>query len=121
MSLNDVYTQKYVPTRKSEALAYIDLVLSEAEENVESELHGDPGKIYEAKKTVANWKRIHSELKSGPISTAQANQSLKGRNLPPIEAGYEPSEDNLVEWRLQYVEFKLDYNLLSALRDALVK
>lgn len=121
MSLNDVYTQKYVPTRKSEALAYIDLVLSEAEENVESELHGDPRKIQRSSQTVANWKRIHSQLESGEIHEGKANQFLKGSKLPPIEDGYEPSDDNLVEWRLQGVEFKLDYNLLSALRDALVK
>ena len=112
MSLNDVYTHKYTPTPKTEALEYIDSVLHEAEEEIRSELT----KNYPT--YVQVWKEIHAKLARGEYSENQANKILSRKQLPLLEDDYKPTEDNLVRWRVQSVKLYLDYNLLSAIRDA---
>ena len=115
MSLNDVYSHKYTPTPKTEALEYIDSVISEAEEDIRSELTRNYPTC------VQFWKEIHAKLARGEYSENQANKILSRSRLPLLEDDYEPSEDNLVLWRVQHVPLTMDYNLLSAIRDALVK
>ena len=110
MSLNDVYSQKYVPDPRSEALEYIDSVLNEAEENIRSAVRYDSG--------FRIWKEIHAKLTSGEYNEMMANNSLRRNKLPLLEDDYEPNLDNLVQWRVQHVPLKLDYNLLSAIRVA---
>ena len=116
MSLNDVYSQKYIPTPKSEALEYIDSILHEEEEKIRNRRrHGHELRI---------WKGIHAKLASGAdcemgkYNERIANIYLLQNNLPLLEDDYEPSEDNLVQWRVQDKPLTMDYNLLSALRDA---
>ena len=48
----------------------------------------------------------------------RVDMSLRRNGLPLLEDDYEPSEDNLVQWMVQDKPLKLDYNLLSAIRDA---
>ena len=120
MSLNDVYSQKYVPNPRSEALEYIDSVISEAEEDIRSELaprhrNGNDHPILQG------WKEVHAKVSSGEFSEDRAKEILSRGNLPPLDYDSEPSLDNLVLWRVQHVRLNFDYNLLSALRDALVK
>ena len=110
MSLNDVYSQKYIPDPRSEALEYIDSVLNEAEENIRSAVRYDS--------QLRIWKEIHAKLTSGEYNEMMANNSLRRNKLPLLEDDYEPSLDNLVQWRVQHVPLKMDYNLLSAIRDA---
>lgn len=117
MSLNDVYSQKYTPTPKTEALEYIDSVLHEAEEKMRRQLGAQS-------RGLRIWKEIHDKLASGAWSEmgkyneSIANTNLQRNRLPLLEDDYEPSEDNLVRWRLRHVKLNLDYNLLSAIRDA---
>ena len=113
MSLNDVYSKKYTSTPKSEALEYIDSVLHEAEEKVRSAVWYDS--------QLRIWKEIHAKLTSGEYNEMMANNSLRRNKLPLLEDDYEPSEDNLVRWRVVSVKLDFDYNILSALRDVLVK
>lgn len=116
MSLNDVYSQKYIPTPKSEALEYIDSVLHEAEEKVRPRLG----------RQLRIWKDIHAKLASGAdremgigeYNESVANTYLRTSKLPLLEDDYEPSEDNLLQWMVRDEPLKLDYNLLSAIRDA---
>ena len=114
MSLNDVYSEKYTPTPKSEALEYIDSILHEEEEKIRP-LLGRQLRI---------WKEIHAKLTSGGVSdmgekyNERVDMSLRRNGLPLLEDDYEPSEDNLVQWMVQDKPLKLDYNLLSAIRDA---
>ena len=120
MSLNDVYSQKYTPTPKTEALEYIDSVLHEAEEKVRRQLGAQS-------RDLRIWKEIHAKLASGAWSEmgnyneSIANTYLQRNRLPLLEDDYEPSEDNLVRWRSGSVKLDLDYNLLSAIRDACVE
>tara|TARA_B110000858_G_scaffold137466_1_gene156140 strand:- start:100 stop:453 length:354 start_codon:yes stop_codon:yes gene_type:complete len=115
MSLNDVYSQKYIPTPKSEALEYIDSILHEEEEKIRPRIPHEQLLI---------WKDIHDKLASGADSgmgkynESVANEYLRMNRLPLLEDDYEPSEDNLVQWMVQDKPLKLDYNLLSAIRDA---
>ena len=114
MSLNDVYSEKYTPTPKSEALEYIDSILHEEEEKIRP-LLGRQLRI---------WKEIHANLTSGGVSdmgekyNERVDMSLRRNGLPLLEDDYEPSEDNLLKWMVQDKPLKLDYNLLSAIRDA---
>ena len=110
MSLNDVYSQKYTQDHTTEALKYIDSVLHEAEEKVRNH--------YELGQRLTIWKEIHAKLASGEYSEKQANKVLLRKQLPLLEDDYEPSEDNLVLWMLEDEPLQLDYNLLSAIRDA---
>lgn len=111
MSLNDVYSQKYSPNPRTEALAYIDSVLHGAEEKVR--------KNYQFGQKLRNWKEVHAMLARGQLSENGANQTLSRKQLPLLEDDYEPSEDNLVQWMVQVQPVQLDYNLLSAIRDAI--
>jgi len=111
MSLNDVYSQKYTPNPKTEALEYIDCVLREAEEKMRK-----PRGINDY--IVGAWKGILEAVKNGRMSEDDANSTLQRKQLPLLEDDYEPSEDNFVRWRVGSVKLKLDYNLLSAIRDA---
>jgi len=52
------------------------------------------------------------------MSEDDANSTLQRKQLPLLEDDYEPSEDNFVRWRVGSVKLNLDYNLLSAIRDA---
>lgn len=114
MSLNDVYSEKYTPNPKSEALEYIDSILHEEEEKIRP-LLGRQLRI---------WKEIHAKLTSGGRSqmgekyNERVDMSLRRNGLPLLEDDYEPSEDNLLQWMVQDKPLKLDYNLLSAIRDA---
>lgn len=116
MSLNDVYSQKYIPTPKSEALEYIDSVLHEAEEKVRN--------TPRLGRQLRIWKEIHANLASGGVSdmgekyNERVDMSLRRNGLPLLEDDYEPSEDNLVQWMLRDKAVIMDYNLLSAIRDA---
>ena len=121
MSLNDVYSQKYVPTPRSEALDYIDSVIFEAEEDIRSELTRTGHRNGNDHPILQGWKEIHAKVARGEYSENQANKILSRSRLPLLEDDYEPSEDNLVLWRVQHVPLTMDYNLLSAIRDALVK
>jgi len=111
MSLNDVYSQKYTPNHRTEALAYIDSVLHEAEEKV----HND----HQFGQKLRKWKEVHAMLARGQLSENGANQTLSIKRLPLLEDDYEPSEDNLLQWMVQDQPLQLDYNLLSAIRDAI--
>ncbi|MDA7838774.1 hypothetical protein N9A45_00405 [bacterium] len=117
MSLNDVYSEKYTPNPKSEALEYIDSILHEEEEKIRNHHRGG--------EKLRIWKNIHAKLASGGRSQMGekynehvANNDLARKGLPLLEDDYEPSEDNLVQWMVQDKPLKLDYNLLSAIRDA---
>lgn len=118
MSLNDVYSQKYIPTPKSEALEYIDSILHEEEEKIRNNHQKN------STEKLRIWKDIHAKLGSGADSEmgkyneSVANYYLRRHRLPLLEDDYEPSEDNLVQWMVQDEPLKLDYNLLSAIRDA---
>lgn len=114
MSLNDVYTHKYTRNPKTEALDYIDSVLHEAEEKV----WGVVRNPYHGGQKLTIWKDIHAKLVSGEYCENQANNILSRKQLPLLEDDYEPSEDNLLQWMVQDEPLKLDYNLLSAIRDA---
>lgn len=114
MSLNDVYSIKYTPDPRSEALEYIDSVLHETEEKVRSAVRHE----CHIKSRLRIWKEIHAKLTSGEYNEMMANNSLRRDKLPLLEDDYEPSLDNLVQWRVQSVPLKMDYNLLSAIRDA---
>ena len=111
MSLNDVYSIKYTPDPRSEALEYIDSVLREAEEKMRKHM-GNVDRI------VGVWKGILEAVKNGRMSEDDANSTLQRKQLPLLEDDYEPSEDNFVRWRVGSVKLNLDYNLLSAIRDA---
>ena len=119
MSLNDVYSQKYSPNPRTEALEYIDSVLHEAEEKVREN-------SYQFGEKLRIWKEIHAKLASGgrgsdgrKYNKSIANRYLRQNRLPRLEDDYEPSEDNLMEWMLQDKPLTMDYNLLSAIRDAI--
>ncbi len=118
MSLNDVYSQKYVPTPRSEALGYIDSVISEAEEDIRSELTRTGHRNGNDHPNLQSWKEVHAKVSSGEFSEDRANEILGRGRLPLLEDDYEPSLDNLVLWRVQHVPLTMDYNLLSAIRDA---
>ena len=120
MSLNDVYSQKYVPTPRSEALGYIDSVLHEAEEDIRSELRRTAHRNGNDHPDLQVWKEIHTKVSSGEFSENRANEILSRNNLPPVDYGSEPSLDNIVLWRVQHVPLTMDYNLLSAIHDACV-
>ena len=111
MSLNDVYSIKYTPDPRSEALEYIDSVLREAEEKMRKHM-GNVDRI------VGVWKGILEAVKNGRMSEDDANSTLQRKQLPLLEDDYEPSEDNFVRWRVGSVKLNLDHNLLSAIRDA---
>jgi len=117
MSLNDVYSEKYTPTPKSEALEYIDSILHEEEEKIRNHRT-------RVREKLRIWKEIHAKLTSGGRSqmgekyNERVDMSLRRNGLPLLEDDYEPSEDNLVQWMVQDKPLKLDYNLLSAIRDA---
>ena len=121
MSLNDVYKKKYVPTPKSEALEYIDSVLHEAEEDIRSELTRTGHRNGNDHPNLQVWKTTLARVDSGVYNDDQANEILSRKRLPLLEDDYEPSLDNLVQWRVQHVPLKMDYNLLSAIRDACCK
>ena len=112
MSLNDVYSEKYTPNPKSEALEYIDSILHAYEEMIRHDHQKN------SREKLIIWKDIHAKLASGGRSKQEANNYLEGNGLPLLEDDYEPSEDNLVQWMVQDEPLKLDYNLLSAIRDA---
>ena len=116
MSLNDVYSIKYTPDPRSEALEYIDSVLHETEEKVRSAVRNECFGPINSRLRI--WKEIHAKLTSGEYNEVMANNSLSRNKLPLLEDDYEPSLDNLVQWRVQHVPLKMDYNLLSAIRDA---
>jgi len=120
MSLNDVYSHKYTPTPKTEALDYIDSVISEAEEDIRSELTRTGHRNGNDHPDLQGWKEIHAKVSSGEFSEDRANEILSRKNLPPLDYDSEPSLDNLVLWRVQHVPLTMDYNLLSAIRDACV-
>ena len=120
MSLNDVYSQKYVPTPRSEALDYIDSVISEAEEDIRSELSRTGHRNGNDHPFLQMWKEVRARVSSGEFSEDYANKILSRKNLPPLDYDSEPSLDNLVLWRVQRVPLTMDYKLLSAIRDACV-
>ena len=120
MSLNDVYSHKYTPTPKTEALEYIDSVISEAEEDIRSELTRTGHRNGNDHPNLQVWKEVHAKVSSGEFGEARANEILSRKNLPPLDYDSEPSLDNLVLWRVQHVPLTMDYNLLSAIRDACV-
>ena len=121
MSLNDVYSEKYTPNPRSEALDYIDSVISEAEENIRSGLTRSGHRNGNNHPNLQVWKEIYAKVSSGEFSEDRANEILRRNRLPLLEDDYEPSLDNLVLWRVRHVPLTMDYNLLSAIRDALVK
>jgi len=93
MSLNDVYSQKYIPNPKSEALEYIDSVLHEAEEKVRANLS--------LGRQLRIWKGIHAKLTCGEYNEMMANDSLRGN--PPAKAAPLRNEKGVISQSFWYL------------------